>query len=50
MLYNDFKTFLAKQTQGILTVTFNNPPVNIQGKPMIKDLDILRKNWNKTAV
>ncbi len=41
MQSTSFKTFAATQTQAILTVTFNFPPVNIQGIPMIKDLDDL---------
>ncbi|ONI45720.1 enoyl-CoA hydratase [Candidatus Epulonipiscioides gigas] len=36
-----FNTFLAKQTGAIATITFNYPPVNIQGWPMIEDLNKL---------
>lgn len=38
---NKYKTFSTKQNQSILTVTFDYPPVNIQGIPMINDLNIL---------
>lgn len=38
---NNYKTFQIKPTQGILTVTFNYPPVNIQGVAMINDLNEL---------
>ncbi len=41
MSYTNFKTFCAKQVKGILTVTFNYPPVNIQGVAMITDLNAL---------
>lgn len=36
-----YKTFTTKQKDAILTVTFNFPPVNIQGLPMIDDLNVL---------
>lgn len=36
-----FKTFFIQQDEGILRVTFDYPPVNIQGKPMIDDLNLL---------
>ncbi len=41
MNYTGYKTFTAKQNQGILVVTFDNPPVNIQDIPMLNDLDSL---------
>lgn len=41
MSYDNFTTFKAEQVEGILTVTFDYPPVNIQGIPMIEDLDRL---------
>lgn len=36
-----YKTFKTKQTGAIMTVTFDFPPINIQGLPMINDLDEL---------
>ena len=47
MEYTNFKTFTVKSVNGILTVTFNYPPVNIQGIPMIEDLDKLCDNLNQ---
>ena len=41
MDYTGYKTFTAKQDVGILVVTFDNPPVNIQDIPMLDDLDQL---------
>lgn len=41
MNYTNFKTFTTKQVKAILTVTFNYPPVNIQGVAMITDLNTL---------
>ena len=41
MNYIGYKTFTAKQDTGILVVTFDNPPVNIQDIPMLDDLDSL---------
>lgn len=41
IMSNKYKTFSTKQNQSILTVTFDYPPVNIQGIPMINDLNIL---------
>lgn len=37
----EYKTFNAEQAEGILTVTFDNPPVNVQDIPMLEDLDRL---------
>ncbi len=36
-----FTTFHVEKSYGILTVTFDYPPVNIQGIPMLDDLSIL---------
>ncbi len=41
MIDSKFQTFSAKQTKAILNVVFDFPPVNIQGNPMIADLDKL---------
>ena len=41
MSYDNYTTFKCEQNEGILTVTFDFPPVNVQGIPMIKDLDRL---------
>lgn len=41
MNYQDYTTFKVKQDQAVLTVTFDFPPVNVQGIPMLKDLDRL---------
>ena len=41
MSYQGFTTFKTSTGQGILTVTFDYPPVNVQGIPMLKDLDRL---------
>tara|TARA_R110002096_G_scaffold44469_5_gene119521 strand:+ start:1562 stop:2410 length:849 start_codon:yes stop_codon:yes gene_type:complete len=37
----NYITFNTTQSNGILTVTFDYPPVNIQGIPMLDDLNIL---------
>ncbi len=41
MDYINYKTFSAEQDDGILTITFDNPPVNIQDIPMLDDLNCL---------
>ena len=41
MNYKDFTTFKASNNEGVLTVTFDYPPVNIQGIPMLDDLNRL---------
>lgn len=38
---NKFKTFSAVNNDGVLTVTFNYPPINVLGVEMMKDIDIL---------
>lgn len=41
MEYNNFSTFNTTASDGVLTVTFDYGPVNIQGLPMISDLNNL---------
>jgi len=41
MNYAGYTTFKATMGEGILTITFDFPPVNIQGIPMIEDLNRL---------
>ncbi|WP_444917284.1 enoyl-CoA hydratase/isomerase family protein [Microbulbifer sp. JMSA003] len=41
MKYESFTTFSAKQDDGILTVTFDFGPVNVQGQEMLADLNSL---------
>ncbi|MEM9598786.1 MAG: enoyl-CoA hydratase/isomerase family protein [Acidobacteriota bacterium] len=41
MKYEGFTTFKAVQDEGVLTVTFDYPPVNVQGAPMLADLNTL---------
>ena len=41
MEYDGFTTFDARIDNGIAWVTFDHPPVNIQGLPMLADLDML---------
>lgn len=41
MSYSGFTTFKARQEGGILTVTFDFPPVNVQGQEMLADLNSL---------
>lgn len=41
MIYDDFTTFNVKVENAIAWVTFDYPPVNIQGLPMIADLNAL---------
>ena len=38
MSYSNYNTFNAVIGDGVLTVTFDNPPVNIQDIPMLNDL------------
>ena len=39
MSYDGYTTFNAKQDDAILTVTFDFPPVNVQGQEMLADLN-----------
>lgn len=41
MVYEGFKTFITEVTNGVLTVTFDFGPVNVQGLPMLADLNML---------
>lgn len=41
MKYEGFTTFTTEQQDGILTVTFDYPPVNVQGQAMLADLNSL---------
>ncbi len=41
MDYKGFTTFKTEQSNGVLTVIFDYPPVNIQGLPMMADLNML---------
>lgn len=41
MEYTGFTTFKAERDAGILTVTFDYGPVNVQGLPMLADLNML---------
>lgn len=41
MGYENYKTFKAVQEGGVLTVTFDNPPVNVQDIPNLDDLNRL---------
>lgn len=47
MDYSNFKTFTVKNADGIVTVTFNYPPINVQGIPMINDLNELINKLEK---
>ena len=44
MSYTGYTTFKAKQDKGILVVTFDYPPVNIQDYTMLDDLDKLAES------
>ncbi len=41
MQYEGYTTFKAEQSDGILTVTIDFPPVNVQGQEMLADLNSL---------
>ena len=41
MAYENYTTFQAAKDSAVLTVTFDYPPVNIQGIPMLDDLNRL---------
>ena len=41
MDYEGYTTFRAEQQDGVLTVTFDYPPVNVQGQAMLADLNSL---------
>ena len=44
MAYENYTTFKAKKDGAILTVTFDYPPVNVQGIPMLDDLNQLAES------
>ncbi|MEM8668173.1 MAG: enoyl-CoA hydratase/isomerase family protein [Planctomycetota bacterium] len=41
MTYEGFTTFTAEQNEGVLTITIDFPPVNLQGQEMLADLNTL---------
>ena len=41
MSYEGYTTFKAEQNEGVLTVTIDYPPVNLQGQEMLADLNTL---------
>lgn len=41
MAYSGYTTFEAEQSDGVLTVTIDFPPVNLQGQEMLADLNTL---------
>ena len=41
MNYEGYKTFQAEPSDGVLTVTIDFPPVNLQGQEMLADLNSL---------
>lgn len=41
MAYSGYTTFKAEQNDGVLTVTIDFPPVNLQGQEMLADLNTL---------
>lgn len=49
MFMNNYSTFKTSIKESILYVTFDFPPVNIQGMPMINDLNILCENLENNA-
>ena len=47
MKYEGFTTFTTEKKDGVLTVTFDYPPVNVQGLPMLADLNGLAMNLER---
>lgn len=47
MDYQGYTTFKAEKTNAILTVTFDYPPVNIQGLQMMADLNMLSQKLER---
>ncbi|MEM6471573.1 MAG: enoyl-CoA hydratase/isomerase family protein [Planctomycetota bacterium] len=41
MNYEGYRTFIAEKNEGVLTVTIDFPPVNLQGQQMLADLNTL---------
>ncbi len=64
MDYQGYPTFNAETNEAVLTVTFDYPPVNVQGIPMLEDLNKLaetlegdrnvkienQRNWNDAVI
>ncbi len=51
MSYDGYKTFTATQDEAVLTITFDFPPVNVQGQEMLADLNglALRLEQDRTV-
>lgn len=47
MKYEGFTTFTTEKEGGVLKVTFDYPPVNVQGLPMLADLNGLAMNLER---
>lgn len=47
MAYEGYTTFKVNVKEGVAWVTFDFPPVNVQGMPMLKDLDSLSSELEK---
>lgn len=47
MKYEGFTTFKTEKKDGVLIVTFDYPPVNVQGLPMLADLNGLAMNLER---
>ena len=47
MSYSGFTTFKVEVKEGVAWVTFDFPPVNVQGKPMLDDLNKLAEELEK---
>ncbi len=47
MKYEGFTTFRTEKKDGVLTVTFDYPPVNVQGLPTLADLNGLAMNLER---
>ncbi len=39
MTYEGYTTFKVEKNDAVLTVTFDYPPVNVQGLPMLAELE-----------
>ena len=49
MTYAQFTTFTAEQSDGVLTVTIDFAPVNLQGQEMLADLNTLALRLERDA-
>ena len=47
MNYDNFTTFNVQIENAIAWITFDYPPVNIQGLPMLADLNMLAQKLEK---